>query len=212
MAEEIDEVEESRPEDVRPDGTPSFDINSSYQSAYLKSNYESDEYHELKIMEDDLNTVVNEEILKLDKFASLRPIDAKILVPEYEIKINNEKKAKIVRAISDKLFVVRLNDGSELEINILNIEPAVDPVMKLKKPQVRELYRLCFEALINRNKQAIDIVYFFYVFTNHFKINEHYMFSCLREKTQGELVAEITKRTGIKFDKTGINPMFVSSL
>ncbi len=197
-------------ENDRPDGAISFDINADYQSTYLKSNYESDDYHELKVMEENLNDVVINRILSLDNFASLRPLKAEDLKIDQEVKVFNEKKARITKKINSDTFLVKFNNGDELEVKIDSIEPPVDPIMKLKKPQLEELYVLCHDILFEKSGQIIDIVNFFYVFTEYFRVNERYLFACLEPKTQAFLLEEIKKRTGMKFSK-GINPIFKSS-
>lgn len=194
----------------RPEAAPSFDINQEYQDNYLKSNYESDEYHELKTMEEELDKIVTSEILALEAFASLRRMTIDDLPEGQDVKVNNEKKAKIVKRVGKtNVFVARLNDGTEIEVNITNIEPTVDPIMKLKKPQLKELYEKCYEALVKKNGGRLDIVNFFYVFTEYFRVNERYLFACLEPKDHGLLMDEIKKRTDMVFNK-GINPMFRS--
>lgn len=216
MAEEEKENErEIEYERDRPEAAPSFDISNDYQQAYLRSNYESDEYHELKELEEELDNIVKSVIMKLDNFHTLRPMKPEDLSEGQEVKINNEKKAKIVKQIpvpknTPAIFQVKYNDGTLLEVPISSIEQSVDPVMKLKKPQLKELYEICYEEMKKSTKRSIDIVYYFYVFTEYFRINPPYMFACLSSKVQAILVDEVMKRTGGKMKK-GINPIFLSS-
>jgi len=200
---------EDNHESHRQDAPPSFDINSEYQSNYLKSNYESDEYHELKTMEEDLDKIVKEDILKLDAFATLKPLTSESIIDGMEVKVFNEKKAKIVKHNGNNKFVVKLNDGTELEIGLESIEPAVDPIMKLKKPQLIELYETCYTKLTAKNNGRLDIVNYFYVFTEYYRVNEKYLFSCLEPKSQAILLEEIKNRTNMKFSQ-GIKPLFKS--
>lgn len=191
------------------DVPPSFDINSEYQSNYLQSNYESDVYYELKTMEEDLDRIIKEDILKSETFASLRPLTTNDIVEGMEVKIFNEKKAKIVKSLGNDKFMVRLNGGSEMEVGINNLEPSVDPVMKLKKPQLIELYETCYNKLVAQNKGAVDIVNYFYVFTGYYHVNEKYLFSCLEPKVQAILLEEVKNRTNMKISQ-GIKPLFKS--
>jgi len=197
-------------EGLRQDTPPSFDINSEYQNNYLQSNYESDVYHELKTMEEDLDRIVKEEILKLDTFASLRPLMADNVVEGMEVKVFNEKKAKITKILGAKMFNVRLNDGTELKVGIDSIETAVDPIIKLKKPQLVELYNLCYNKLLIKNNGRLDIINYFHVFTEYYRVNERYLFSCLEPKNQAVLLEEMKSRNpDMRFSK-GINPLFKS--
>lgn len=193
----------------RQDAPPSFDINSEYQSNYLQSNYESDVYYELKTMEEDLDKIIKEDVLPLDAFATLRPLTVQSITEGMEVKVFNEKKAKIVKHLGNGKFIVRLNDTKELEVGLDSIEPAVDPIMKLKKPQLIELYETCYLKLTTKNKGRLDIVNYFYVFTEYYRVNEKYLFSCLEPKSQAILLEEIKNRTNMKFSQ-GIKPLFKS--
>lgn len=191
------------------ESAPKFEVDQEWRENHLSNNYNSDEYYELKEISEDLHSVVVSEIFTREQFASLRPIWMKGVQIGQEVKILNQKKGTVKSKLDDNKYVVQLQDGSEHKVDPMNMDEVIDPIIRLKKLELLNLYNLCFSTLTLKRKKKPDIINFFSEFVRYFSVQERYLFACLDLKTMGNLLDEIQAR-GYKIDRA-INPLFRSN-
>lgn len=184
-------------------GTPKFNVDANYSSNYLGNIYESESYHHLSILNDDVRQALDKMVKEMPQYDKMRKMDVEKLKSGDMVQLIREKKVVELISYEPPHAKIKVDEDVE-EVPTYNIEPAENPVIKLKAFEIREIYEGIKKHCKSRSYEEMN---FFYVFSEYFKINEKVLFNSLPTKIKVILANELDESSG-SMKKRGIKQMW----